>query len=361
MDLSVFAGTALASLAVVLLGHALGLGGESPLLVWLLAVVCIDVAHVWSTVFRVYLDGEEVRRRAGLYLALPLAAWALGVAAHAYSPLTFWRLLAYVALWHFIRQQYGWVALYGRRAGASRNERWLDGAAVYAATLGPAIWWHANLPRAFWWFVEGDFLPGLPPSVGTLALALHGLVLGAWLAFQVWRLGSGAGLQVGKVLLVLATWGVWFGGIVVASDDFAFTVFNVALHGIPYFALLWRYAQGRAAEGGYGRARGLVRAGLGGFLAFLIALAFAEEWLWDRLVWGDHPAVFGATLTLPPMLLHFVVPLLALPQVTHYLLDAFIWKPSREPRLMERLGWTPGAPVPGDSAQEEPTVGVTLG
>jgi hypothetical protein len=346
VDLAVFAGAALVSVALVLAAPWLGVGrgGDTPLWAWVLLVVCVDVAHVWSTVFRTYLDGEELRRRPALYTAAPLAAYVLGVLAHLASPGVFWSLFAYVALFHFVRQQYGWVALYDRRARVSDFERRLDAAAIYASTVGPVLWWHAHLPRAFWWFVENDFLAGLPAWVGTLALALHGLVLAVWVGFQAARVLRGEGLQVGKVLLVLATWVAWFGGIVLAQDDFTFTVMNVILHGVPYFALLFRYARGRYAEGGYGRLAPLVRAGLPGFLLFLVALAFVEELLWDRLVWHDRAVLFGASgLTLAPDLLALVVPLLALPQATHYLLDAFIWKPGSDPALLGRLGWAPPA------------------
>ncbi|WNG55137.1 hypothetical protein F0U59_10360 [Archangium gephyra] len=343
VDLAVFAGSALVSVALVLAAPALGAVGDTPLWAWALFVVCVDVAHVWSTLFRTYLDGDELRSRPGLYITAPLVAYLLGVLAYLLSPGTFWRLFAYTALFHFIRQQYGWVALYGRKARVSDTERVLDAAAIYAATLGPVLWWHANLPRAFWWFVENDFVSGLPAWVGTGALTLQGLVLAAWAGFQGARVLRGEGLQVGKVLLVLATGVTWFGGIVVARDDFAFTVMNVVLHGVPYFALLFRYTRGRLAEGGYGWLGPVVRAGLPGFLGVLCVLAFGEELLWDKLVWHERSLLFGeAGLVLPPDVLALVVPLLALPQATHYVLDAFIWKTSREPRLLARLGWTRG-------------------
>ncbi|WP_224361100.1 hypothetical protein [Hyalangium versicolor] len=344
VDLTVFAGAALVSVALVLAAPWLGAVGDTPLWAWVLLVVCVDVAHVWSTVFRTYLDAEELRRRPALYVTAPLVAYVLGVLAYLGSAGLFWRLFAYVALFHFVRQQYGWVALYDRKARVPDFERRLDAAAIYAATLGPVIWWHAHLPRAFWWFVENDFLSGLPSWVGTVALVLHGLVLVAWGGFQVARVVRGEGLQVGKVLLVLATWVTWFGGIVLAQDDFTFTVMNVVLHGVPYFALLFRYARGRLAEGGYGPFALLVRAGLPAFLLFLAALALGEELLWDRLVWHDRPLLFGESgLSLPSDLLALVVPLLALPQATHYVLDAFVWKPSRDPALLARLGWARGA------------------
>ncbi len=346
LDVAAFAGSVAASAALVLAARALGLAGETPPWAWLLLVVGVDVAHVWATLFRVYLDGDELRRRPVLYATAPVLAWALGVAAHAVSAALFWRVMAYAAVWHFVRQQVGWAVLYGRLA---RSPDWVvrfDRAAVAVAALGPVVWWHAHLPRPFWWFREGDFVGGLPEAVGDIALAVHALVLGAWLVTMTAR----RQLHAGKLLLVTATWAAWFGGIVLASDDFTFTAMNVLLHGVPYLALLFVYARGRAREGGYARglSTALVRVGLPAFLTALLALAFLEEAAWDTLVWHEHPMFFGAGgLELGPTLLTLVVPLLALPQVTHYLLDGFIWRTREDPALPARLGWRtpPGAGV----------------
>jgi hypothetical protein len=108
----------------------------------------------------------------------------------------------------------------------------------------------------------------------------------------------------------------------------------------------------------------LLRAGLPGFLLFLAALALAEEFLWDWLIWHERPALFGPNLLdLPADLLALVVPLLALPQATHYVLDAFIWKPGREPALLSRLGWAPpaGREGPQDSMRSVPAMVIPRG
>lgn len=337
VDVMAFAGVAVSSFALSLLLPSLGVGADTPPWAFLIFVVFIDVAHVWSTLFRVYLDPQELRRRPLLYSAAPLLAYGLGVAAHGVSPELFWRVLAYVAAWHFIRQQVGWMVLYGRRAGSNERELHLDRAAIFAATLGPVIWWHAHLPRAFWWFREGDFIGGLPEWVGTAALSLHAVVLLGWLA-QALLLRR---FHLGKTLLLFATWLSWFGGIVLAQSDLAFTVMNVALHGVPYLVLLHRYAKGRDAEAGYGRLSWILRAGVPGFLLLLWVLAFLEEFAWDTLVWHEHPMLFGAGgLELEGALLTLVVPLLSLPQTTHYLLDGFIWKTRADPQLTVRLGWS---------------------
>lgn len=335
-DLVVFGGSAVLAVVLVLTTRGLGISGETPPGLFLLLVVGVDVAHVWSTVFRTYLDPAELRSRPALYLLAPLGCYVAGVLAYHASPLTFWRLLAYLALWHFVRQQVGWMALYGRRERASPRTRRLDAAALYAATLGPALWWHANLPRPYAWFLEGDFVPGLPRWVGTLALAVHAVILLAWAGTQLRH------FHPGKATLVLATWVTWFGGIVLARDDVTFTVMNVLLHGLPYTVLLHRYAKRRAAEGIHGGFRLALRAGLPGFALLLAAVAYGEEALWDRLVWNEHASLFGRSgFTLAEDLLTLVVPLLALPQATHYVLDAFIWRAGRDGRLRSRLGWGP--------------------
>lgn len=336
VDVLAFAGTALLSLGLTLLLPELGVSEHTPPWAFLVFVVFIDVAHVWSTIFRVYLDKQELQRRPLLYSAAPLVAYGLGVAAHGFSAALFWTVLAYVAVWHFVRQQMGWMVLYGRRAGSSESELHFDRAAIFAATSGPLVWWHAHLPRDFWWFREDDFLSGLPAWVGTAALVVHGVVLAGWFT-QALVLRR---FHLGKTLLLFATWLSWFGGIVLARSELAFTVMNVGLHGVPYLVLLRRYAKGREAEGGYGRLAFLVRAGVPGFLLLLWALAFFEELAWDRLVWHEHPMLFGANgLELEGVLLTLIVPLLSLPQTTHYLLDGFIWKTRADPRLTARLGW----------------------
>src|SRR5215217_7965080 len=118
VDLSVFLGSAVVSLLLLAVGWQLGiLDDESPDWTWISAVLLIDVAHVWSTTFRVYFDKAELKRRLGLYLLVPVLGYAVGVALYSEGEVTFWRALAIVAVFHFVRQQYGWVALYRRRLG----------------------------------------------------------------------------------------------------------------------------------------------------------------------------------------------------------------------------------------------------
>jgi hypothetical protein len=335
-DLAVFGGPAVAAALLLAWGAATGsLAGDTPVWTWVAAVVFVDVAHVWATSYRVYLDPEERGRRPGLYLGVPLAVYAAGVLLYSGSSGRFWRVLAYLAVFHFVRQQYGWVALYRRRLGVvSRLDRVLDDATIYSATLFPVVYWHAHLPREFAWFLQGDFLPGLPTWV---ADALHPVHLGLTAAYvlrQVQLRATGRPTSAGKDLVVATTWLTWYVGIVVLDSDFAFTVTNVLVHGVPYLGLVWVYGR-RRFEGSSARVARLFRpAAWPLYLAPLLAVAWAEEWGWDRMVWHERAALFpGPAWVAGPEALALLVPLLALPQATHYVLDAWIWRTRGNPGL----------------------------
>ncbi len=184
IDLSVFLGSAIVSLLLLAVGWRLGiLNSDSPEWTWVSAVLLIDVAHVWSTSFRVYFDTEEFKRRLGLYIIVPVAGYAVGVALYSEGALTFWRVLAIVAVFHFVRQQYGWVALYRRKLGETeRWTWWIDTAAVYLATIYPLAFWMTSLPRNFAWFVDNDFV-ALPAFVARILFPIYVLALADILVF----------------------------------------------------------------------------------------------------------------------------------------------------------------------------------
>ncbi len=324
VDLGVFVGSFVLSMAALGVGAATGvLHAETPGWAWVPAIVLCDVAHVWSTVFKTYLDPSERRARARLFAVAPIVGLVASVALYAVGELAFWRALAYVAIFHFVRQQYGWVALYRAKAGEA-DGRLVDTAAIYAATCGPLLYWHTHVPRRFSWFVPDDVV-AIPSLLYPIGAVLYVVAMLAYVARSVslWARGRG---NPGKDVVVVTTAAAWLVGIVVFDSDYAFTVTNVLMHGIPYFAIVWAHAK---KEGATPVARSSVYGALTQhvlvFLGALWLVAFVEELVWDRAVWHDRAWLFGEGWDLGAAKL-VVVPLLALPQLTHYVLDGFIWK-----------------------------------
>jgi hypothetical protein len=154
-----------------------------------------------------------------------------------------------------------------------------------------------------------------------------------------------ARVNVGKVVVVATTAACWYVGIVALDSDYGFMVTNVPIHGVPYLALCWRYAARRygrtdAAAPGARLAGAVVTAGAPAFVAVLVALALGEEAAWDRLVWHDHPALFGDADARGRAALAWIVPLLAVPQASHYVLDGLVWRGgASNPELRQVLGF----------------------
>jgi len=336
VDLSVFLGSALVSFALVGLGAYAGwLDSDAPDWTWVSTVLLIDVAHVYATLFRVYFDPAELVRRTRLYLLVPGVSYLLCVLVYSLSWVWFWRILAYLAVFHFVRQQAGWVALYRARCRETdRVSGALDQALIYLATIYPLLYWHAHLPRDFDWFLPGDFL-ALPRILAQVAGAVYAvlIVLYAWTIWQRWQSGRA---NPGKDLVIATTAACWYFGIVVWNSEFAFTVTNVIIHGVPYFALTVWYQRMRKRQ----TARGPVPTILGTWWGMLLTVwlcAYVEELCWDRSVWHERGWLFGPPWAWPEG--HWLwVPLLAVPQVTHYVLDGFIWRRKSNPVLQELFG-----------------------
>ena len=324
IDLSVFLGSAILSLLLLAIGWQFGiLNQESPEWTWISAVLLIDVAHVWSTSFRVYFDVEEYKRRIWLYTLVPVFGYVVGIALYSEGELVFWKSLALLAVFHFVRQQFGWVKLYrAKLREKSKISLWIDATAIYLATIYPLAFWMTRLPRKFDWFVSGDFF-SLPEIVEKVLFPVYILALILYFGKSTYLYFTKSFVNVGKDIIVLTTVICWYVGIVALNSDYAFTVTNVIIHGVPYFALIYFYAKSRheSANGFYKK----ISHNWIVFLATLWALAYFEELFWDKSVWHERNWLFGNYWDAENLQI-YLVPLLAVPQLTHYILDGFVWR-----------------------------------
>ena len=355
----------LIALAINAAGHA---QASVSLAAWAVLVIGIDVAHVYSTLYRTYLDPFERRQLSGWLIGTPLATWVLGVLLYTWSAATFWSVLAYTAVFHFVRQQYGFLMLYSRGERAppawsplgissltARSSRRLDQATIYGATLFPLLYWHTHLPRPFVWFTDGDFL-ALPAVLWRFALPLYIALFAAYLAKEVALIYRTRSINWPRNALILGTALSWYVGIVAAAGDLVFTLTNVVAHGIPYMALTCIYARRRddravseGAPSGDGRVQNtrslFVLRLLPYAIGLLVVLAFVEEGLWDGLIWREHLALFPGFQFLPHIqnltTLSLLVPLLSVPQMTHYVIDGVIWRLRTQPEWRKTLFWQP--------------------
>ena len=94
LDLALFGGTAAVALLLVALAPR---GGAEPAWTWITSVLLVDVAHVWSTAFVVYLDPAEWKRRPLLYAGVPALCFIAGIGLFILGEAVFWTVVAYLA------------------------------------------------------------------------------------------------------------------------------------------------------------------------------------------------------------------------------------------------------------------------
>lgn len=290
---------------------------------WLLLIVFVDVAHVYSTLFKTYFVKAEVQKRKLLYFGIPVISWVLGIALFQFGSLTFWSVLALIAVFHFIRQQYGFMRIYARFEPNNWSKR-IDEVAVYAATIYPMLYWFKT-PRAFTWFVDNEFewFKNLPDYVSFITV-LYVIILAAWVTKTIVGAFKTKSLNIPKTVLISGTFLSWYFGIVYFNNDLLFTFLNVVSHGIPYIALV--YIREIEQKGNHQLNWLKIFKSFSGiflFVGIILCFALLEEFLWETLVWNEH---FSLDFTVSEHLLQFLVPLLVVPQLTHYLLDGFIWR-----------------------------------
>jgi hypothetical protein len=324
-----------------------------PLWMWAVFIVGIDVSHVWSTLFRTYLDREEFAHHRAALLRTPVLAFGLFLIIAGLSPLWFWRLMAYLALFHFVKQQYGFFALYRARFGFKvPHQIFADARVIYLATLYPVAYWHLQGDRNFNWFVSGDFfgVPALPGSALSLLFpicnVLYWTIIAGWCAEEIYLCRKHqVPLATGKILWLLTTAGNWYLGIVHFNSDIVFTLTNVIAHGGPYLALVFFYVDKKAKI--KAPAQPTSGAQIGTSLLFMLAvillLAFGEEYLWDMFLYRERGALFEWLFAYPIHVLQtpvgqaLALALLSVPQVTHYVLDGFIWKNNEKNPYLRRI------------------------
>ncbi|TGD57648.1 hypothetical protein [Flavobacterium humi] len=295
-----------------------------PFYTWLFLIVFIDVAHVYATLFKTYFVSAEFKKNKRLLLILPAFCFGAGMLLFAFGSAVFWSVLAYVAVFHFIRQQYGFMRLYSRLEAKTKAGVFIDNLIIYTATGYPMLYWFLSSPRKFNWFVENEFFHLQSPLLLKISGLLYFLIIGFYVVRTLYKAFREKYFNIPKNAIITGTALSWYFGIVYFNDDFIFTLLNVVSHGIPYMALVYLKEIDKKDRQELGVLHFFKNSkGLFLYVAVLLLIAFSEEYLWEVLVWNEQFSLHNLHFSNWQFLL---VPLLTVPQFTHYILDGFIWK-----------------------------------
>lgn len=291
---------------------------------WLFLIVFIDVAHVYATLFKTYFVADEFRKNKKRLLLLPTICFIVGIILFSFGSLVFWSFLAYVAVFHFIRQQYGFMRLYARNEQKTKFSVFIDNLTIYASTGYPMLSWFFSSKRKFNWFVENEFFKFHNSFLLDILFWIYLIIILVYITYTIYKSRHNKFFNFPKNAIILGTALSWYFGIVYFNDDLIFTLLNVVSHGIPYMALIYfREIENKTNvnSGIFSYLRSYNAIFI--YILILLIIAFSEEFLWEILVWNENISLTTFDFSNWQFL---IVPLLSVPQFTHYLLDGFIWK-----------------------------------
>jgi hypothetical protein len=295
---------------------------QNNFMIWLIFIVFIDVAHVYSTLFKTYFIKKEFNKHKWRYILIPTFSFLTSAILYANSEILFWSSLAFIAIFHFIRQQYGFTKLYNRLETNPFYKK-IDILAIYTATLYPIFYWFLT-PRQFNWFVDNEFgWLNFIPDIKNFAAVIYIIILILWLIKTTIIYFKQKWINIPLTLIISGTFLSWYFGIIYFNNDIVFTLLNVISHGIPYIGLIYLNEIDKKEDYSPFIKKFKTHIGFILFLLILIIFAFIEEFLWEILIWKEN---FDLNLNISSRYNFIIVSFLTIPQLTHYILDGFIWK-----------------------------------
>jgi hypothetical protein len=326
-DLIWFQGAVLAGVALLVLFRlappivAAPIATQPALLALLLWGILFDGTHVVGTYARSYLAPDRAER-AGLPGAWSLLLLAVGpvaaVADRAAGGVLFPYFVQAALLWayyHLVRQHWGFVAMYRRRAPDDRTPARLDEAFLWLGCIYPFV--RFSLTPAF----ASSGLPQLLPASGAVVarhvldggVALAGVALAAvWIRRGSARvLGPKHTLMAIVIVFHVATFAL-------LTNLLEITATLTIFHNLQYHRIVWQYEAGKK------------RRPLGGLVPYLAA------GLGLGLIWYG-PRVLGVHLAGPGLLRNVLIGVGWGVAFHHYLVDARIWRLRRTPAVAQAI------------------------
>ena len=294
---------------------------QPALLGLLLWGILFDGTHVVGTYARSYLAPDRAER-AGLPGVWSLLLLAVGpvaaVADWAASGVLFPYCVQAALLWayyHLVRQHWGFVALYRRRAADDPTPARLDEAFLWLGCLYPFV--RFSLTPAF----ASSGLPQLLPASATdtaRPILDGGVALAAVALAALWIRRGGVRALGPKHLLIAIVIAFHVATFALLSNLLEITATLTIFHNLQYHRIIWQYEAGKK------------RRPLGGFVPYLAAgLGLGVIWY--------GPRVLGAHLAGPGLLRNVLIGVGWGVAFHHYLVDARIWRLRRVPAVARAI------------------------
>lgn len=199
----------------------------------------IDMTHVYSTFF--YLGfSKQLSRMFGvsklILYAIFTSLFLLGVFLFTRDSIYTWYVIAFGAIFHFIKQQAGWMKIAGKQTLDSPIQVWINQLSIYTLTGFTVIYRMTKIEEPHW-FRSND-LPFLPEffydNFKYIFIFSQVLFLGSFLK-DFFLLKK---VSLAKIHIWLSTFIGWYYALIIINDFLLAASFLMVQHGFPYLVLI---------------------------------------------------------------------------------------------------------------------------
>lgn len=321
--------------------------GEKPMYFLVSCVLVIDWAHIYAQWFRIYSNPVETKRLKWIF---PLSFLALipiiTVLVENFTSKKIELFLIYFVIFHFIKQQYGYIRIYGKIDGRKSGvERFIEDTLIYSSMVCPVIYWHIAFPKPdFHWkryFIDVPFIHEL----FWLAATFYGVSFLGYCYYEIQRSFRLSQINIAKNLALFSAALGW--GIVTFMSHTPYLIFFTVVlsHDLSYVVFVWLIGR---------RDQVLVKKkvplwswfSLPGAIAYLFLLIYGAQAYLNvhlRLIGSRMPNIlygklFDFVTYHPGWLESLGFALFFSTQAHHYFIDRYLWKKEKDLEYLVKTG-----------------------
>lgn len=314
----------------------------------ILAVLLIDWGHIFAQYHRIYSNPLEDKKLKWVYpISYLLCIPVIAALVHYSNAGIIDTLLVYFVIYHFIKQQFGFIKIYSKTDGPkSQRESVTETVLFYSSMAAPVLLWHVKgIGYEFKWtmlFWKSPFLEYLVWPV--FAVYLTSLCL--YIHDEYKRTQRNGMFNIPKNLALLTAMIGW-GGVSVLTHAPMLIMFTVVLtHDLSYFFYVWMIGR-RDHKTIKQKVHWFSWWSIPGFIAYFVFLIVLGDVImtvhlestqdpnWNYVIWGQ---IFNGIGVQKGWLLSFGWAIFFATQAHHYYIDRYLWKKEKDLAYMVKTG-----------------------
>lgn len=313
-------------------------------IVW---IIVLDWAHIFAQWHRIYCNPLETKMLKWIYpISFFLLVPCLTVVLHYSGRIPVETFLIYFVVYHFIKQNYGYIRVYSKTDGPKQKyEMWLETLLIYLSMALPVLYWHLSFPYDLFTWVK--FFPKWGPInlFLTPLLILYILCWVSYLVMEVRRSLRNNQINIPKNLSILSA-AVGWGAITLLSESPMLVYFTVVLaHDLSYTTFVWFIGR-RDQKMISGKIPWRSWSSVPGFFMYLLAIVVVSQFvllLHHRFAGSSYPnLVFGNYMEAVKVGNKWMTDLgfaiFFATQAHHYFIDRYLWKKEKDLEYMVKTG-----------------------